>query len=522
MRGEPSEEEQVSRGDEGSREFIHVDLKIIFPEISKHRVGSDEGKEAGGALCSYGVHLGCVSILAMKAIIPLAMLVVLPSHGQEAVLDLTELHSYADQVVPPYIQKDNTPPNNRITDLGATLGRVLFYDKRLSTDGTVSCASCHQQEHGFADPAVASAGVAGVARRHSMRLINSRFATERQFFWDERAPTLEFQTSQPIQDHVEMGFSGINGDPDLNDLVERISEIELYQVLFTGVYGDPAITEVRMQRAMAQFVRSIQSFDSKYDAGRAIAPNDGAPFTNFTNEENQGKQLFLGRPGAGPGGGGAGCAACHQPPEFDIDPNSGHNGVIASLGGGQDLTNTRAPSLRDVVNSEGLAHGGFMHNGSLPTLLDVINHYNAIPAVTQGLDPRLTIPGGPPGGPPPQPQRLNLSDTQKDSLVAFLGTLTGTSVYSDPKWSSPFDESNNLSFVVLPATPSVEAGSGQVAVATRGVPNVTYMLKTSPDMSQWSEGIPVIANAQGVVRYTLPQESADRFFTFTYVVPTGG
>ena len=458
----------------------------------------------------------------MKAIIPLVMLVVLPAQGLEAVLDLTRLSSYSDQDIPPYIQKDNTPPNNQITDIGATLGRVLFYDKRLSKGGTVSCASCHQQEHGFADPELASTGVAGTTGRHSMRLINSRFAAERKFFWDERAPTLEFQTTQPIQDHVEMGFSGTDGDPDLNDLVERISEIELYQVLFTGVYGDPAITEVRMQQTMAQFVRSIQSFDSKYDIGRAVAPNDGAPFANFTNEENQGKQLFLGRPGPGPGpgGGGAGCAACHQPPEFDIDPNSGHNGVIASLGGGQDLTNTRAPSLRDVVNSDGLAHGGFMHNGSLATLLDVINHYNAIPAVTQGLDPRLTIPGGPPGT-PPQPQRLNLSDGQKSALVAFLETLTGSSVYSDPKWSSPFDETNNLSFVVLPASPSVEAGSGQVAVETRGVPNVTYLLKTSADMAQWSGGIPVVANAQGVVRYTMPEGSSDRFFTFTYVVPTG-
>lgn len=452
----------------------------------------------------------------MKAIIPLAMLVVLPSQGQEAVLDLTQLHSYAEQVVPAYIQKDNTPPNNRITNIGATLGRVLFYDKRLSKDGTVSCASCHQQEHGFADPDLASSGVAGTTGRHSMRLINSRFSTERKFFWNERAPSLEFQTTQPIQDHVEMGFSGTDGDPDLNDLVERISVIELYQVLFTGVYGDPAITEARMQNAMAQFVRSIQSFDSKYDAGRAVAANDGVPFTNFTAEENQGKQLFLGRPGPGPGGGGAGCAACHQPPEFDIDPNSGHNGVIASLGGGQDLTNTRAPSLRDAVNAKGLAHGGFMHNGSLPSLLAVINHYNEIPAVTQGLDPRLTIPGGPPGGPPPQPQRLNLSDAQKNALVAFLETLTGTSVYSDPKWSSPFDESNNLSFVVLPVTPSVEAGSGQVVVATRGVPNVTYMLKTSADMANWSEGIPVVANAEGVVRSIVPTGSSARFFTYTY------
>ena len=100
------------------------------------------------------------------------------AQAQDGVLDLTTLHNYANQSRPLYITRDNTPGNNAITDAGATLGRVLFHDKRLSRDNTVSCASCHQQSHAFADTPVASTGVDGTTSRHSMRLINARFGNE--------------------------------------------------------------------------------------------------------------------------------------------------------------------------------------------------------------------------------------------------------------------------------------------------------------------------------------------------------
>jgi cytochrome c peroxidase len=109
---------------------------------------------------------------------------------------------------------ENPPPNNLVTDNGAILGRVLFYDVRLSKNCAVSCASCHDQAKGFGDSEVASTGIEGTTGRHSMRLINSRFARERRFFWDGRANTLEIQTAQPILAYVEMGFSGTNGDQD--------------------------------------------------------------------------------------------------------------------------------------------------------------------------------------------------------------------------------------------------------------------------------------------------------------------
>ena len=194
----------------------------------------------------------------MKAIILLGLVASSSLSAQEAVLDLTKLHSYENQEVPAYINRDNTPGNNPITDIGATLGRVLFYDKRLSKNSTVSCASCHQQEAAFGDPAIASVGVTGTTGRHSMRLVNARFATERRFFWDERADNLEMQVTMPIKDFNEMGYSGEDGAPSFTNLITKLSQLAYYQDLFSLAYGDAEITEERIQLALAQFVRSIQ------------------------------------------------------------------------------------------------------------------------------------------------------------------------------------------------------------------------------------------------------------------------
>lgn len=354
-------------------------------------------------------------------------------------IDPDNLLNYANQARPSYITKDNSR-GNAITDAKATLGRVLFYDKNLSIDNTVSCGSCHRQEFAFGDTSLASGGVQGGATaRHSMRLVNSRFAEEVKFFWDERAATLEAQTTRPIQDHAEMGFSGQNGRPDINVLITKLSAIDYYRELFGFVYGNTTITEQKMQECLAGFIRSIQSFDSRYDAGRATAPNDGAPFQNFTAQENLGKQLFLQPPqfdGTGSRtGGGFGCQGCHRAPEFDIDPNSRNNAVTRKLNnapGAPELNNTRSPSLRDAVNTSGGSNGPFMHSGIFPTLQNALGHYNIIDAVTgnTNLDPRLT-----PGG---NGQRLNMTAAELNALVAFIRTLSGRNVYTDTKWSDPF------------------------------------------------------------------------------------
>lgn len=352
-------------------------------------------------------------------------------------IDLENLDNYANQGKPAYILQDNTN-TNPITDAGATLGRVLFYDVNLSIDNTISCSNCHRQEFAFGDTAAASSGVAGFTPRHSMRLVNSRFGQEQRFFWDERAVNLEAQTTQPIQDHKEMGFSGTNGDPDLAVLLEKLQALGYYKELFTFVYGDENVTEQRIQQSLSQFVRSIQSFDSRYDAGRAGAPNNMAPFTNFTPQENQGKQLFMAPPVFDPNGvrtgGGLGCQGCHRAPEFDIDPASKNNGVTGVIGlSTTDFLVTRSPSLRNLLKPDGSLLIAAMHDASLVSIDEVLEHYNTIPDVpgNTNLDPRLRPAGN--------TQQLQLTTPEKDAVVAFLKTLSGNAVYTDAKWSNPFN-----------------------------------------------------------------------------------
>ncbi|MEM9022153.1 MAG: cytochrome-c peroxidase [Bacteroidota bacterium] len=350
-------------------------------------------------------------------------------------IDLNNPANYAGQGVPDYITRDNSR-GNAITDLGATLGRVLFYDRNLSVDNTIACASCHQQALAFGDLPAGSRGVNGTTGRHSMRLVNARFGNEARFFWDERAPTLEFQSTQPIQDHIEMGFSGQEGDPGFGDLIVKLEALDYYRDLFTAVYGDAEITEERMQNALAQFVRSIQSFDTKYDRGRARVANDRQPFPNFTAQENRGKQLFLDDAVFNAAGvrvaGGLGCGSCHQAPEFDIDPNSGNNGVITTLAdAGVDFSVTRSPTMRDAVKADGSTNGPFMHTGTFPDMGSVMDHYNTITAQgNPGLDPRMR-----PNG---TGQRLAMTPEERQAVIVFMRTLAGNNVYTDPRWSNPF------------------------------------------------------------------------------------
>ena len=347
-------------------------------------------------------------------------------------IDLNLLFDYSNLSIPSYINEDNTPNSNPITDEGATLGRVLFYDTNLSLTNTVSCASCHKQALAFGDSEVQSEGHnGGLTGRHSPRLSSARFGEEENFFWDERAGSLEAQTTMPIQDHIEMGFSGADGDPSIDSLISRMDDIYYYYELFNLAFGDPTITEDRMQDAMAQFVRSMQSFDSRYDIGRDQVGNNNDDFPNFTTEENNGKSLYMSNAQTG-------CNSCHRAPEFDIDPNSNNNGVIGVAGssGSIDVTNTRSPSLRDIVNDQGVENGPYMHDGSLATLMDVINHYDDIPnnPNNTNLDNRLNGNGG----------NLNLTDTEKDELLAFLQTLGGSDLYVSEKWSDPFDANGNI------------------------------------------------------------------------------
>ncbi|GAL01760.1 probable cytochrome-c peroxidase [Nonlabens ulvanivorans] len=347
-------------------------------------------------------------------------------------IDLNNLESYQNNNIPSYIRFSNR--GNAIENDKATLGRILFYDTKLSTNNSISCASCHQQEQAFSDTNVASTGVNGMTSRHSMRLVNVGFQPGTNFFWNERVNSLESQVTEPIKDHAEMGFSGENGAPTFNDLLLKLSDTDYYQVLFNHIYGDPLITEERLQECLSQFVLSIQSFDSRYDDGLLATGNPGPAFPNYNMSENRGKFLFT----TTPVNGGAGCVSCHVPPEFAIKNNIHNNGVIATIADPNvfDHDNTRSPSLRDLENPEGFINGPLMHNGSFNTLLEMVEHYNSIDMTNQQLlDPLLFDSVGPNG---PIGQQLQLSESDKTALINFLKTLTGNDIYTNPKWSDPF------------------------------------------------------------------------------------
>ena len=351
-------------------------------------------------------------------------------------INLNQLENYSNQSKPSYITRDNSN-GNQINDAVATLGRVLFYDKKLSVNNSVSCGSCHKQEFAFGDSASPSKGVAGNTSRQSMRLVNSRFSEEVRFFWDERATSLENQSTQPIKDHVEMGFSGTNGDPNFANLITKLSALDYYKVLFKKGFGNEEITEQKIQTALSQFIRSIQSFDSKFDIGRAQVNNDLANFPNYTAQENQGKNLFITRPTFDANGqrtaGGLGCGGCHRAPEFDIDPNSRSNGIGGSINGGPDFTNTKAPSLRNITLSNGSIATPLMHTGVIKTIQAAIGHYGNLTAAAANntnLDNRLK--------PNNIGQQLNLNAQEVNAVEAFLKTLSGNDVFTNKKWSDPF------------------------------------------------------------------------------------
>jgi hypothetical protein len=159
-----------------------------------------------------------------------------------------------------------------------------------------------------------------------------------------------------------------------------------------------------------------------------------------------------------------------------------------------------------------------MHDGSMATLLDVVNHYNAIPAITQGLDRRLAGPPPRPGGAPTQAQRLNLSENEKGALVDFLGTLTGLNLYRDEKWSSPFDENHELAYVVLPAELRFSTRNEAMTLDAKGVPRVTYLLKSSVDLKTWDYGVEIEADENGLLSYEMQEIPKAKFFCFVYVL----
>lgn len=364
-----------------------------------------------------------------------------PSQEQN-ILDLPDaLYDYSNADIPAYFFTDdggpaassvngidNTPENNHVTNAGATLGRVLFYDRNLSANRSTACGSCHRPEKAFADSSPFSHGLYGQpTRRNSMTLINTKFYQRGHFFYDERAETLESQVLLPILDHTEMDLTEY-------EIMQRVAEQPYYSSLFRDAFGSSQITNGRIALALSQFIRSMVSYNSKYDKGRAQVGNMREPFPNFTDEENRGKELFLKPIDEG----GIGCYACHTTEAF-VSLNSGpvNNGLDAlstdDLGAfetfpeNQDMLGAyKIPTLRNIFHT-----GPYMHDARFTTLMQVIEHYNSGVQNHPNLHPLLKDTDG-------LPRRLYLSEEDKMALFRFLVTLNDDVIMTDRKWSDPF------------------------------------------------------------------------------------
>jgi cytochrome c peroxidase len=331
--------------------------------------------------------------------------------------------------LPPHLsvlEKANAPGSSPVTDAGATLGRVLFFDRRLSANGLVSCGSCHTPANGFDDPTRLSIGFQGrVTRRSAMTLTNARFNPRGRFFRDERAASLEDQVLDPFTDPIEMGLKP-------GELVRKVAGQAFYPPLFAAAFGDQAISEARIADALSQYVRAIVSTASRYDEGRAAGFSPLDPFPGFSTAENRGKRLFF----TSRSEGGAGCSSCHQGDAFVmIEPENngldaaaglGDDGVGEITGRPADIGRFRAASLKNIAVTP-----PYMHDGRFKTLAQVIAHYSDHVWGHPNLSPKLRHATG-------SPARLNLSRDGKLALEAFLGTLTDATLNSDQRFADPF------------------------------------------------------------------------------------
>ena len=346
------------------------------------------------------------------------------SHDYEAYL--TAQPKYYTRITSPFGNVDsqnNTPFDNKVSNAGANLGRVIFYDVRLSANNSVSCASCHIQENGFTDPKVFSDGFdGGKTGRHSMSLTNATYYRNGKFFWDERAGTLEEQVLMPIQDPIEMGMN-------LFDLELKMAATSFYADMFTEAFGDEAITSDRISRALAQFIRTMVSYESKYDQAFTAGEWDEPDFEAVFNEKEMlGLRLFSGFPGTERNS--LGCIACHQTSAHSMD-QAHVNGLDADTSSDQGAGNGffKSPSLRNIG-----VGAPYMHDGRFATLMDVVEFYNSGIQRHRILSPDLTS-NGQVGG---RPIRMNLSQEEKEALVAFMEALTDERFLSNPIYHDPF------------------------------------------------------------------------------------
>jgi cytochrome c peroxidase len=287
------------------------------------------------------------------------------------------------------------PADNPYSPEKAELGRFLYFDKRLSADNSVACATCHSPDHGFTDGAATSTGIQGQKGGRSAPTTLNRAYSLAQF-WDGRAGTLEEQAKGPIANPIEMGMTH-------ESVVAKINAIAGYRELSQKAFGSPELTIDNVAKAIATFERTLLSGNSAYDKYKA------GNKTALTPAQVRGMDIYFNK---------TKCDACHEGVNFTAN-------AYANLGVGTDIPNPdvgrfevtkdptdwgkfKTPTLRDISRT-----APYMHDGSLKTLEEVVEFYDKGGIPNKNLDEKI--------------KKLNLSAEQKQDLVEFLKALDGTS-----------------------------------------------------------------------------------------------
>jgi cytochrome c peroxidase len=304
------------------------------------------------------------------------------------------------------------PTDNQMTVEGVALGRRLFYDPLLSDDNSMSCSTCHKQENAFSELQQVSVGIDGsVGTRNAMALINLGW-NQFGFFWDGRAITLEDLVFQPVTNPIEMNTTWPEVEAKLNANEE-------YKQQFLEAYNISTIDSVHVSKAIAQFLRTLISGNSKFDKWY----NQQA--IQLSESELRGFVLFNGE--------GADCFHCHGLGGLITDNKYHNNGMDTQFtdagrygvtGNADDEGKFRTPTLRNIELTP-----PYMHDGRFFTLEEVVDHYShhVLPD-SPNLDPLMELVGD--GG-------AQLTAQEKQDLIAFLKTFTDTDFVNNPEFSDP-------------------------------------------------------------------------------------
>lgn len=345
---------------------------------------------------------------------------------------VTPLGSPVTVAMPNYFGSPARPGDQKVYPRVVDLGRHLFFEKALSQDRSISCASCHDPNMGFSDGRSRSLGVNGsIGSRNAMSLIN--LAWNSHYFWDGRAGTLQQQALMPIAHPDEMNLS-------IAEAVARIKGLPKYDTLMTRAYGDNKVTASRLADALAQFERTLVSSNSRYDK---YLRNEGS----LTPQEIRGMTLFFTHPDAGSRLRGGNCGDCHlngttggklvgfegfanNGTQADLNSPAADKGLELFTRNPADRGKFRIPNLRNIELT-----APYMHDGRFGTLEEVLDHYNHADLFSRPNVDTLIKVGT--NRLPFEQQSLGLTAQEKADIIAFLKTLTDQEFATNPNFREP-------------------------------------------------------------------------------------